>query len=238
MSQYIIVIPTYNERDNIKILLNEIFSFLPDAHIMVVDDNSPDDTASAVKEYQKNHENVFLFSRSKKEGLGKAYISAFNNILKQNAYDIIAMMDADLSHQPKYLHDMLGLAKNNDLVIGSRYISHGGVTAKWGFQRKFLSKLANVYLRLLLRYPVQDWTTGYNMIRTDALKKIDFDFLSARGYAFLSSLKYYLIKSGAHYIESPIFFEERRGGESKMSWPIIREGIIAPWKIIFRGFLR
>lgn len=202
---------------------------------MVVDDNSPDGTAEAVEKLKIRRPNLFLMKRAGKDGLGKAYIAAFKRILAHFDFQTITMMDADLSHNPKYLPAMLKLSENFDLVIGSRYIPESGITKKWGFSRRLLSAAGNLYLGIIFRqYPIKDWSTGYNVIRTDILKKIDFEGLNPKGYAFISSLKYRLAKAGAKIKESPIFFEERNGGESKMSFFIIWEGLILPWKIIFQ----
>lgn len=239
MDRNIIVIPVYNEKNNIPLLLEKIFALLPKNHVMIVDDNSPDETGKTVENLQNKYANLLLLKRAGKDGLGKAYVAGFKAILKTKNFDTVTMMDGDLSHDPRYLPEMLELAENYDLTIGSRYIPNGGVTKKWGIRRRLLSFAGNLYLRLLFcRYPIHDWTTGYNVIKTSALEKINLDLLSPRGYAFISSLKYYLAKSGATITESPIFFEERNGGESKMSWPIILEGLITPWKIIIREFFR
>ena len=237
MAKNIIIIPTYNEKGNIPILLKRIFNLIPDTYVMVVDDNSPDGTGNLVKNLKNKYSNLLLLERTSKGGLGGAYIAGFKKILEN--FDTITMMDADLSHDPEYLPEMLRFSQNFDLVIGSRYIPGGGITKKWGLWRRFLSTAGNLYLRLLFyKYPIHDWTTGYNVIGTKFLKKINFELLNPKGYAFISSLKYYLAKAGAKTKEFPIFFEERSGGESKMSSSIILEGITAPWKIIIREFFQ
>lgn len=236
MNQNIIVIPTYNEKSNVVILLEKIFTIFSDIHVMVVDDNSPDGTAKTVQGLMPKYPHLSLMERKQKDGLGRAYVAAFQEILKDRKFDTLTMMDADLSHDPEHLPALLDLAKSYDTVIGSRYIPRGGVTKKWGLWRRFLSAAGNLYLRIIFfRYPIHDWTTGYNTIKTDMLRKLNLDLLSPRGYAFISSLKYYLAKNGASIKESPIFFEERNGGESKMSSSIILEGILTPWKIIFQN---
>ena len=233
MSKNIIIIPTYNEKDNIPILLEKIFNLIPNIHVMVVDDNSPDNTGKIVENLKNKYSNLSLLKRISKNGLGEAYIAGFKKSIED--FDTITMMDADLSHDPKYLPEMLKLSENFDLVIGSRYIPDGGVTKKWEIWRRLLSAGGNLYFRLLFcQYPIHDWTTGYNVIKTKFLKKINFGLLDPKGYAFISSLKYYLAKTGAKIKESPIFFEERNGGESKMSSSIILEGLATPWKIIIR----
>ncbi len=236
MNQDIVVIPTYNEKTNIPLLLEKIFKLVPDIYVMVVDDNSPDGTAKIIQGLMPKYPHLSLMERKQKDGLGRAYVAAFKEILKDQKFNTLTMMDADLSHDPKYLPTLLRLARSYDAAIGSRYIPEGGVTKKWGLRRRFLSAAGNWYLRIIFfRYPIHDWTTGYNTIRTDILRKLNLGLLSPRGYAFISSLKYYLAKSGASIKESPIFFEERNGGESKMSFPIIFEGVLTPWKIVFRN---
>lgn len=238
MNKSIIIIPTYNEAGNIPLLLKKIFTELPEIEVMIADDNSPDGTGNLVEEIRKQNPRLTLFRRAHKNGLGKAYIDSFKKILRAGKYKTVIMMDGDMSHDPKYLPEILRLSAIYDMVIGSRYLPKSGITKKWGLLRKILSAGGNLYLRILFGYAIHDWTTGYNAISTKALASIDFELLSHKGYAFISSLKYYLLKQKATYIETPIFFEERRGGESKMSWPIIWEGLTAPWKIITREFFR
>jgi len=232
MAKNYIVIPTYNERENIGKLVSEIFSLLRDIYIIVVDDNSPDGTAEIVKDLKNKHSNLFVLERPVKNGLGKAYIEAFEKLLAEGDVKNIIMMDADFSHSPKYLFGMLKEMENYDLVIGSRYIKNGGIS-NWGFWRRLLSWGGNFYVRALLGRKIRDWSSGFNCIRASILKKIDLDKIEFSGYAFLSGLKYFLVKAGARVKEIPIIFEERRGGKSKMSGNIIREGLLAPWKLLF-----
>jgi len=227
-----IVIPTYNEKENISLLVEQIFSLIPDINILVVDDNSPDGTAEAVSELMPRYPNLALLKRPKKEGLGGAYIQAFRQLLSDPKIENLIMMDADFSHSSKYLPRMLEEIKNYDLVIGSRYIKGGGIT-HWELWRRLLSWGGNFYVQLLLGWGIHDWSSGYNCIRASVLRKVDLDKIEFSGYAFISSLKYFLIKAGARVKETPIIFEERRGGRSKMSGNIISEGILAPWKLLF-----
>ncbi len=231
MKNYIIL-PTYNERENIGLLIERIFSLVPEIHILVVDDNSPDGTAELVKDLKNKYLNLFVLERPVKNGLGKAYIEAFKKLLSNLDVENIIIMDADFSHSPEYLPQMLEEIKNYDLVIGSRYIKDGGIS-NWELWRRLLSWGGNFYVRMLLGGRIRDWSSGFNCIRASTLKKIDLDKIEFSGYAFLSELKYRLFKSGAGIKEIPIIFEERRGGESKMSGNIIREGILAPWKLLF-----
>lgn len=232
MKNYIIL-PTYDERENIRPLIEEIFSILPQIYILVVDDNSPDGTAMMVEEMITKYPNLLLLKRPEKNGLGGAYIAGFKKLLIDTEINNIFMMDADFSHSPKYLLRMIEESENYGLVIGSRYIKGGGI-AKWELWRKILSIGGNFYVRTLLGRYIHDWTGGFNCIKTDYLRKVNLDIIDLSGYAFIMGIKYFLIKTGASVKEIPIIFEARRGGESKLSHHIINEGIIAPWKIIFR----
>lgn len=227
----VVIIPTYNERENIGALIKEILLTVPEIHILVVDDNSPDGTADAVKELMAEHPNLSLLKRPVKNGLGGAYIEAFKKLLVDEKVRNIIMMDADFSHNPKYLPEMLEEVKNHDLVIGSRYIKGGGIT-HWELWRRMLSRGGNFYVRMLLGKKIRDWSAGFNCINASILKKVDLDKIEFSGYAFISGLKFFLLRAGASIKEIPIVFEERRGGESKMSGSIIREGFLAPWKLL------
>lgn len=228
-----IILPTYNERENISPLIEEIFSILPQIYILVVDDNSPDGTASAVEKLMPSYSNLLLLKRPKKNGLGRAYIDAFKKLLTDESIKNIIMMDADFSHNPKYIPTMLSEAINYNLVIGSRYIKGGGIS-QWELWRRFLSVGGNIYVRLILGMNIRDWTGGFYCIDTRLLKNTDLDKIDFQGYAFQIGLKYFLLKSGACLKEVPIIFEIRRNGESKLSGHIISEGIIAPWKILLK----
>lgn len=228
-----VILPTYNERENIRLLIEEIFSLLPEIHILVVDDNSPDSTAAAVEDMMTKYPNLSLLKRPGKNGLGGAYIAGFKKLLTDTEIENIFMMDADFSHNPKYLPQMLKEAVNYDLVIGSRYIKGGGI-AKWELWRRILSAGGNFYVRTLLGKDINDWTGGFNCIKADYLQKVNLDRIDLSGYAFIMGIKYFLVKAGASVKEIPIIFEARRGGESKLSHHIISEGIIAPWKIMLK----
>ncbi|MEK7600445.1 MAG: polyprenol monophosphomannose synthase [Patescibacteria group bacterium] len=226
----VVILPTYNERGNISFLIEEILRSVPDVGILVIDDNSPDGTADAVRASMQKHASVRLMSRTGKQGLGTAYIAAFKEVLKDELVERVITMDADFSHHPRYLPELISTAKSVDLTIGSRYVKGGGI-AKWELWRRQLSYWANVYVRMILRYPIRDWTTGYQCITTRALRAIDLNTIDLSGYAFLQELKYALLSSGATFREIPIIFQARREGESKISGFIIREGITGPWKI-------
>lgn len=230
----VIVIPTYNERENIGPLVGKIFSLLPeDVLVLVVDDNSPDGTADEVRKLQKDFPRLSLLLRSRKEGLGKAYIDAFLSVFKNGDVEKIVMMDADLSHDPNYLLEMFQHAMTHSVVIGSRYIKGGG-TVGWELWRRILSRCGNFYCRFITRMPVHDCTGGFNIIDANLLRKIDMTKIDTSGYAFIMELKYALWKAGASFKEVPIIFKNRSGGESKISGHIISEGILAPWKMRFK----
>jgi len=229
--RYTVITPTYNEAANIGTLVSEIFKHAPEVSVLVVDDNSPDGTADVVRKLQAQYPKVELFLREKKEGLGKAYISAFKRVI--NATDAVIMMDADLSHHPEYLPKLMKAAESADVVVGSRYM-RGGATEGWELWRRILSRCGNWYARTVTGLPVDDCTAGFMMIKTGMLKKINFDRFNLSGYAFLIELKYMLWKAGARMTQVPIIFRNRVGGESKISSHIINEGILAPWKMVFK----
>jgi dolichol-phosphate mannosyltransferase len=227
----VIILPTYNERENIRVIVPLIFSAVPDVLILVADDNSPDGTGGVVEELQKTYKNLSLISRPQKNGLGRAYLNAFAYVLKDPEVASVIMMDADLSHPPRYLPEMLEKGKQYSVVTGSRYV-RGGATEGWELWRRVLSFFGNLYCRSITRMPLHDCTAGFNVISAELLRKIDFSKMDMSGYAFIMDLKYLLYKAGATFFEVPITFVNRVGGESKMSSHIINEGILAPWKMI------
>ncbi len=229
----VIVIPTYNERENISALIPQIFEYIPNTRILVVDDNSPDNTAEAVRELQKKYPNVSLTSRSEKNGLGSAYIHAFKLLRKEKDIDWVISMDADLSHHPKYILDFFEKMDGADLVIGSRYVKGGGIK-NWEFHRYMLSFFGNLYARTLLQIPVRDITAGYNCYRKSTLDKLNFDRVRANGYAFQIDMKTHYAKSGKKIVEVPIIFTGRTGGESKISASIIMEGLKYPFHWLWK----
>lgn len=229
----LVIIPTYNERANIKQIITAVFGAVAGISILIVDDNSPDGTQFIVKEMQAQFPNLFLLCRRKKEGLGKAYIHAFQHALVNMSADTVIIMDADLSHDPRYLPYFLNEAANFDVVVGSRYIA-GGRTEGWELWRRILSKYGNWYAKTIIGLPVSDCTAGFNLIKTEFLKKVDWMRMDSSGYAFQIELKYLLWQAGARFKEMPIVFKNRRGGESKISGHIISEGVFAPWKIKLR----
>ena len=230
----IILLPTYNEKENIALMIPALSALLPEAKILVIDDNSPDGTGRIVKELIPRYPRVSLLHREKKQGLGKAYLAGFKHVLQNHpeAKKII-MMDADFSHDPKFLPAMIREGEKSEVVIGSRYISGGGVEG-WEQWRRYLSGFGNIYCRLICRLPIHDFTAGFYIIDAGWLKKIDLDKISSSGYAFQVELKFQLYRAGASFKEFPIIFKNRINGESKITNHIIREGLIAPWKIIFK----
>lgn len=230
MDRTLIILPTYNERGNIISITEKIFHVLPTVRILVVDDNSPDGTAEVVRSLAEKNPNIELLSRQGKEGLGKAYLSAFRHVLDRADIDFIVTMDADHSHDPVYLPAMLEAAKENDVVVGSRYCKGGG-TEGWELWRVILSRFGNLYARSVTRTPVGDMTAGFIVVRTSFLRTVPLERIELAGYAFLMELKYLLWRLGARMAEVPIVFKNRREGESKITNHIIREGLIAPWRL-------
>jgi dolichol-phosphate mannosyltransferase len=218
-----IAIPTYNESANINKLLAEIHKHLgkiPDLStlILIIDDNSPDGTAEVAKKSAKKLKSknfkVEIMSRKVKDGLGRAYIAGFNEILKSKP-DFILQMDADLSHNPKYLREFVKAAKNSDFVVGSRYIP-GGQTPDWGLYRKLQSRGGNLYTRMILGSGITDYTGGYNMYSAKLLKKIGINTIKSTGYGFLLELKYRASLQAKNIHQVPIVFNDRQHGKSKM----------------------
>ena len=219
----IIIIPTYNEIDNVRPLLQEIFLYAPDTDVLIVDDNSPDGTGKLADEIHDEDPRVHVMHRTEKAGLGKAYIAGFKYAI-EHGYDAAFEMDADFSHDPRYLPDFLKAIEHADLVIGSRYIP-GGDTPDWSPLRRFISGGGNIYARFMLGIPVHDCTAGYRCYRRDVLERIDLDSVQSQGYAFQIEMAYRARILGFTIVETPIVFMDRRVGKSKMSRQIVIEGI-------------
>ena len=227
----IVTIPTYNEIENIENLINAIFSVLPETHVLIVDDNSPDGTAKKVDEMKKDNDRIHLIVRPEKNGLGTAYIAGFEYALELG-FDVIFEMDADFSHDPKDLPRLLEALDDNDLVIGSRYVT-GINVVNWPLRRLFLSYGANLYTRIITGLPIKDATGGFKAFRAEALSKIDLTKVKSNGYGFQIEMNYLLWKSGARLKEIPIIFIDRRSGVSKMNKKIIYEAVFLVWKLKF-----
>jgi len=225
----IVVIPTYNEIDNIERMIQAIFNVLPEISILVVDDNSPDGTAKKIKELQTEHSNIHLIERAGKMGLGTAYCEGFQYALNKG-FDYIFEMDADFSHDPKELPNFLESIKEYDLVLGSRYIK-GVNVVNWPLQRLLLSYFANLYTQVITGLPVKDATGGFKCFRADLLRKIDLTSIKSNGYGFQIEMTYRLWKKGARIKEIPIIFIDRMNGVSKMNKSIIYEAIFLVWKL-------
>src|SRR5256712_8897700 len=218
----LIIIPTYNELENLRPLLEKVFSFAPDTDVLVVDDNSSDGTGKLADEIHEENPQVNVLHRAGKLGLGTAYIAGFKYAVAQN-YDAAFEMDADFSHDPRYLPDFHKAIENADLVIGSRYIP-GGNTPDWSPVRKFISGGGNIFARFMLGIPVHDCTAGYRCYRREVLESIDLDTIQSQGYAFQIELAYRVMQHGFKIVETPIVFMDRRVGKSKMSRKIVIEG--------------
>ena len=226
----LIIIPTHNEVENIGLLINEVFKFVDDVSILVVDDNSIDGTQDLVETISKKDERVFILKREGKFGLASAYIAGMKWGI-ENGFDIFCEMDADFSHNPKYLPEMIEKIKNNDVVIGSRNIK-GGAVQGWSLLRNFISKGGSLYSRVVLGFPpIYDLTGGYNMWTLNALNKIEIDSIVSEGYCFQIEMKYKAWKKGCSIVEIPILFENRRKGKSKMSLKIFLEAFVKIWGI-------
>lgn len=227
----IIIIPTYRERANIGLLIPRIFEHAPGVHVVVVDDDSPDGTQEEVRKLMETYPSLELFPHNQKAGFARAYIDAFDLILaREEDARSITMMDADLSHDPKYLPQMLSMIDSYDVVIGSRYVDGGGVVG-WEWWRRGLSAIGNIYLRAVAGLPLRDITSGFNCIRVETLRSIDYAQPEAKGYAFQFVLKHRFMSKQARVKEIPIQFRNRMEGESKMTHHIISEAIIMPWKM-------
>jgi len=225
----LIIIPTYNEIENIASLVKEVFSRVPNAHILVVDDNSPDGTADAVEEVAASQPALHILKRSGKMGGASAFLEGFSWGIN-NGFDILLAMDADFSHDPKYIPLMLKKIENADLVIGSRNVPGGGIENRSLF-RNILTKCGALYCRVLLKCPIMDFTGGYNMWRKNTLEKIVLQEIVCRGYSFQIEMKYKTHKKGCRITEIPIIFPDRKKGQSKMSGSFLLKALGDVWKI-------
>ncbi len=228
----LVIIPTYNERENIQQVLDIVFELsIPDLDVLVIDDNSPDGTAELVKAYQKKNPHVHLLERPGKLGLGTAYIQGFQYAL-EHGYDFIFEMDADLSHDPRDIPRFLEAIADADVVIGSRYL-RGVNVINWPLRRLFLSVMANKYTKFVTGLPLEDSTGGYKCFRRRVLEAIPLDKIRSNGYAFQIELNFKAWKRGFRLKEIPIIFYDRTAGKSKMSRTIILEAAILVWKLRF-----
>ena len=231
MAGHLIIIPTYNESDNIEKLLDLINRTDPAAHVLIVDDNSPDRTYEIVERLMQTSYpgRLFLLKRAGKLGLGTAYIAGFKWALARD-YDYIFEMDADFSHDPKYLPAFLTAIEKHDLVLGSRYVPGGGVK-NWGLLRKIISRGGSLYARTILGLSLRDLTGGFKCFRRQVLESIDLDAVKSNGYSFQIEMTYRARCKGFRICETPIVFEDRTAGKSKMSRKIFLEAVLMVWKL-------
>jgi dolichol-phosphate mannosyltransferase len=227
----LVIIPTYNEVGNVKKVIPQVLAQHSRIEVLVVDDNSPDGTADAVKRMMKKEGRVHLLERPAKMGLGTAYVAGFRFALQAD-YEFIFEMDADLSHDPKVIDHFLNSIQENDLVIGSRYIQ-GVNVVNWPLSRLLLSWFANLYTRLITRMPIKDATSGFKCFKRKVLETINLNEIHSDGYAFQIEMHYKAWKKGFRLKEIPIVFLERDIGVSKMSPGIIREAAWIVWKLRF-----
>jgi len=236
LEKILIIIPTYNEKENIESAIEKLFSLkIPGLDVLVVDDNSPDGTAEVVKAMQKENGKIFLMERSGKLGLGTAYIQGFNFAI-QNNYDVVFEMDADLSHDPLEIPNFLEALKEADLVVGSRYL-HGVNVINWPLTRLIISTLANKYTRLITGIPINDCTSGFKCFRRAVLEAIPLDKVKSNGYSFQIEMNFKAWKRGFKIKEIPIIFYDRMVGTSKMSRKIMVEAAYMVWKLKFMSLL-
>ena len=231
----LVIIPTYNELDNIKKLVPDILNRYKDIDVLVVDDNSPDGTGKYIADLSLSDNRLKYMKRERKLGLGSAYITGFKYAL-QNNYEYILEMDADYSHDPIEIKNFLKAIENNDVVLGSRYLT-GVNVINWPMRRLLLSYFANFYTRLITGLPVNDATGGYKCFRREVLEAINLDRVSSNGYAFQIEMTFKAWKKGFMIKEISIIFVDRMKGKSKMSKKIVREAIVMVWKLRVRSVL-
>lgn len=230
MKKSLVIIPTYNERDNVRAVLSIVFGLdLPGLSVLIVDDNSPDHTAEIIKELQKNNDKLFLLEREGKMGLGTAYIAGFRFAL-ENGFDYIFEMDADLSHDPREIPKFLKMMEDADLVIGSRYLK-GVNVINWPLARLILSVFASQYTRIITGMPISDCTAGFKCFRREVLEAIPLEEVHSNGYSFQIEMNFKAWKRGFRILELPIIFTDRTEGKSKMSRKIMLEAAYMVWKL-------
>ncbi|OII68497.1 MULTISPECIES: polyprenol monophosphomannose synthase [unclassified Streptomyces] len=226
----LVIIPTYNEAENIKPIVTRVRAAVPDAEILIADDNSPDGTGKLADELAAEDDKVHVLHRKGKEGLGAAYLAGFRWGM-EHGYGVLVEMDADGSHQPEELPRLLTALKSADLVLGSRWIP-GGRVVNWPKSREFLSRGGSTYSRLLLGVPIRDVTGGFRAFRRETLEGIGLDDVASQGYCFQVDLARRAVAAGFHVIEVPITFVEREHGDSKMSRDIVVEAL---WRVTAWG---
>ncbi|MFC1708678.1 polyprenol monophosphomannose synthase [Candidatus Omnitrophota bacterium] len=227
----VVIIPTYNERNNIENLIKQILKLYSDINILVVDSCSPDGTGRVVEGIGQEFTNVHIINQQKKLGLALAFQEGFRWALEKN-FDYIVQMDGDFSHNPKDISDLVKAAEKQGLCIGSRYIPRGQIV-DWVARRKILSYIGNIYVRFLLGLPVKDCTSGFRCFRKDVLAAIDLDAIKSTGYLFQIEIVNYCIRAGVDIIEVPIVFTQRKKGYSKLGVREVAEAIVGVFKLMF-----
>jgi dolichol-phosphate mannosyltransferase len=236
MNQTLIVVPTYNERENLPRLVNRLLSLPVPVDLLIADGNSPDGTGKIADELAIRHPEVHVLHETEKRGLGRAYIASFKWAL-QHGYEFIFEMDSDFSHNPDDIPQFLEAAREADLVLGSRYI--GGIRIiNWPLRRLMLSKAAANYVRIITGMPFTDPTGGYKCFRRRALEAVDLDEVRSNGYSFQIEMTHKIWRRGLKIVEVPIIFTERMQGRSKMTGNIISEALIRVWQLLFENKLR
>lgn len=230
----LVIIPTYNERENIEALIDQVLAARPTVHVVVVDDESPDGTGTLVRDRSARDERVHLLPMHGRVGYGRAVLAGFQFALDRG-YPRVITMDADFSHDPKYMPDLLeALASGAHLVVGSRY-TNGVSVVNWPLRRLFLSVCANQYVRTITGLPLSDCTSGYRGISREVLAAIDFATIKSNGYSFISEVNYRAHARRFKLTEVPIIFVERRKGGSKMSLKVMVEAAFMPWRLRLFG---
>jgi dolichol-phosphate mannosyltransferase len=233
--QVLLVIPTYDERENLEAIVSRVRAAAPDADILVADDNSPDGTGDIADGLAATDPHVHVLHRAGKQGLGAAYLAGFAWGLDRG-YDVLVEMDADGSHQPEQLPRLLDALDDADLVLGSRWVP-GGRVVNWPLHRKLISRGGTTYTRLALGIPIRDVTGGYRAFRAGALRQIDLHDVASQGYCFQIDLAWRAVRRGLRVVEVPITFVERERGQSKMSGGIVRESLlrVTHWGVEYRA---
>jgi dolichol-phosphate mannosyltransferase len=233
---FLICIPTYNERENVENIITAVLSQGEDIEVLIIDDNSPDGTAEIVENLKKDNPKVHLIKRPGKMGLGTAYIDGFTYGLTLSQIGYLMEMDADFSHDPKYLHDFRETIKDCDLAIGSRYIN-GISIVNWPITRLLLSYFASIYVRFITGMPVKDPTSGFKCFRREVLEWLDLSRIKSNGYGFQIEMDFYVWRGGFRIKEIPILFIDRRAGTSKMNKKIVFEAIFGVWKLFLKKII-
>jgi dolichol-phosphate mannosyltransferase len=233
----LVVVPTYNERENLPVLVRGVLAH-PGFRMLVVDDGSPDGTGDIADALSAEHPGrIEVMHRTGRRGLGRSYIDGLRKAISMEDVDLVCQMDADLSHNPEYLPSLTAAAASADVVIGSRYMN-GVSVVNWPLHRIFLSTFANRYIRAVTRLSASDCTSGFRCWRREALSRLPLDSMVSDGYAFLVEMLFDAMRQGCRFAEVPIIFVERRQGQSKLSSGVIWESILMPWRLKLRAARR